>query len=120
VVGQTRSRSAEGELGASCLGISLHDLTDKQLSKSLVLRTHAKGYEIVQLLVDLLQDEKWGSDAAKAFQIITSDDELLNKANHTVIRLLYKQRLFNHIFPKLVTSAASQQDDSSNPNRRRH
>jgi hypothetical protein len=83
------------------------------LAKSLVLRTHAKGYEIVQLLVDLLQDEKWGSDAAKAFQIITSDDELLNKANHAVIRLLHKQRFFNHVFPKLVTNAASQKDDTS-------
>ena len=81
-----------------------------QLAKALVLRTHARGYEVVQLLLDLLSDEKWGIDAARAFQTITSDDDLLNKANHAVIRLLHKQRFFMYVFPKLVESASSQND----------
>src|SRR5208282_6270053 len=52
----------------------------------------------------------WGIDAARAFQTITSDDDLLNKANHAVIRLLHKQRFFMYVFPKLVESASSQND----------
>lgn len=82
------------------------------MAKALVLRTHAGGYEVVQLLLDLLPDEKWGIDAARAFQTITSDDDLLNKANHAVIRILHKQRFFMYVFPKLVESASSQNDSS--------
>jgi hypothetical protein len=59
-----------------------------------------------------LPDEKWGVDAARAFQVITSDDVLLNKSNHAVIRLLHKQRFFMFVFPKLVGSASSQSDHS--------
>lgn len=85
------------------------------MAKALVLRTHAWGYELVQLLLDLLPDEKWGIDAAKAFQIITSDDDLLNKSNHAVIRLLHKQRFFMFVFPKLVENVSSQNiNDSGN------
>jgi DNA repair/transcription protein MET18/MMS19 len=54
-------------------------------------------------------------DAAKAFQVIASDDDLLNKSNHAVIRLLHKQRFFMYVFPRLVESASSQGDDSGNP-----
>lgn len=66
----------------------------------------------MQLLIDLLPDEKWGLDAARAFQVITSEDDLLNKSNHAVIRLLYKQRFFAFVFPKLL-GHASQGGDSS-------
>ena len=66
----------------------------------------------MQLFIDLLKDEKWGMDAAKAFQIISSEDDLLNKSNHAVIRLLHKQRFFMFVFPQLVSNAASQNDES--------
>lgn len=82
------------------------------VAKSLVLRTHAKGYELLQLLIDLLQDEKWGIDAAKSFQTISSDDDLLNKSNHAIIRLLHKQRFFMFVFSKIVGTANSLGDDS--------
>lgn len=77
-----------------------------------MLRTHSLGYELVQLLVDLLPDEKWGRDAGHAFQIITSEDDLLNKPNHIVTRLLHKQRFFMFVFPKLVGTASSHNEDS--------
>lgn len=79
-----------------------------------MLRTSNTGYELVQLLIDLLPDEKWGLDAARAFQVITSEDDLLNKSNHAVIRLLYKQRFFAFVFPKLLGNA-SQSGDSGKP-----
>jgi DNA repair/transcription protein MET18/MMS19 len=85
-----------------------------KIAKALVLRTHGKGYELLQLLIDLLPDEKWGSDAAKAFQTISGDDDTLNKLNHTVIRLLYKQRFFMFVFPKIVGAANSLTNDSGN------
>jgi DNA repair/transcription protein MET18/MMS19 len=62
-------------------------------------------------VLDLLLDEKWGKDAAKSFQTITSDDDLLNKSNHAVIRLLHKQRFFNFVFPKLVQNAKAVEDE---------
>ena len=80
----------------------------------MVLRTHAKGYDLLQLLIELLPDEKWGMDAAKAFQTISSDDDLLNKLNHAVIRLLHKQRFFMFVFPKIVGTANSLSDDAGN------
>jgi len=61
-------------------------------------------------MLDLLRDEKWGKDAGRAFQTITSDDELISKSNHAVIRLLYKQRFFNFVFPKLVQNARAIED----------
>jgi len=67
---------------------------------------------LLQILIDLLPDEKWGADAAKGFQTITADDDLLNKANHAIIRLLHKQRFFMYVFPKLVGNASSQTGDS--------
>jgi DNA repair/transcription protein MET18/MMS19 len=85
------------------------------LAKALVLRTHAKGYDIVQLLVNLLKDEKWGMDAARAFQAISSEDDLLNKSNHVVIRLLHKQRIFMFVFPQIVSTASSQGIDTGSP-----
>ena len=87
-----------------------------QIAKALVLRTHAKGYELLQLLIELLQDEKWGIDAAKAFQTISSEDDILNKLNHAVIRLLHKQRFFMFVFPKIVDTANSLPDDSRKSN----
>jgi DNA repair/transcription protein MET18/MMS19 len=74
------------------------------------LRNHARGYELIQLLIDLLSDEKWGMDAAKAFEIITSEDDSLNKYNHAIIRLLYKQRFFNFVFSKLKGQASESKD----------
>jgi DNA repair/transcription protein MET18/MMS19 len=81
------------------------------LAKALALRTHALAYELIQVILDLLLDEKWGKDAAKSFQTITSDDDLLNKSNHAVIRLLHKQRFFNFVFPKLVQHAKAVEDE---------
>lgn len=82
-----------------------------------MLRTHAKGYDIVQLLIDLLKDEKWGMAAARAFHIISSEDDLLNKSNHAVIRLLHKQRFFMFVFPQVVSNASSQSEDSGTQSR---
>ena len=62
----------------------------------------------MQLFVDLLKDETWGMDAAKVFRVISSEDELLNKSNHAIIRLLHKQRFFMFVFPQIVSSASSQ------------
>jgi DNA repair/transcription protein MET18/MMS19 len=84
-----------------------------QLAKALALRTHPLAYELIQVLLDLLQDEKWGKDAAKAFQTITSDDDLLNKSNHAVVRLLHKQRFFNFVFPTLVQNAKAVEDSGT-------
>src|SRR5438552_6314506 len=62
----------------------------------------------MQLLINLLKDEIWGMDAAKAFQVLSSENELLNKSNHAIIRLLHKQRFFMFVFPQIVSSASSQ------------
>jgi DNA repair/transcription protein MET18/MMS19 len=82
-----------------------------------VLRNHAKGYELLDLFIGLVPNEKWGVGAASAFQVIVGEDDLLNKANHAVIRLLYKQRFFATVFPKIVQNANSLSDDSGKTTR---
>jgi len=77
----------------------------------LALRTHALAYELIQVMLDLLRDEKWGKDAGRAFQTIAGDDDLVNKSNHAVIRLLHKQRFFSFVFPKLVQNARAIEDE---------
>lgn len=51
-------------------------------------------------------------DAAQAFQVIASDDDLLNKSNHVMLRLLYKQQLFMYVFPRLAGHESQRNNES--------
>ncbi|RUS33413.1 Dos2-interacting transcription regulator of RNA-Pol-II-domain-containing protein [Jimgerdemannia flammicorona] len=82
------------------------------ITKALVLRTHALGFEMTDSVIKLFGDPQVGKKASEGFNVIIGDDELvLNKASFAVIKLLYKQRFFNHCLPGLVSGFKSSMDD---------
>ncbi|KAF8421458.1 RNAPII transcription regulator C-terminal-domain-containing protein [Tirmania nivea] len=57
---------------------------------------------LILQLIDLLSDPTYGSMVAPRFAVLLGEDELLNKQNYAVERLLSKQKIFFLVVPKLV------------------
>ncbi|XP_067858126.1 MMS19 nucleotide excision repair protein homolog [Heptranchias perlo] len=73
------------------------------LTKSLVLRYHAQAATLTDKLMELLTDPDLGTEAAGGFSLLVSDStDVLNKATHADIRIMYRQRFFTENVPKLV------------------
>ncbi|GEM08663.1 DNA repair/transcription protein [Rhodotorula toruloides] len=83
------------------------------VAKGLIVRSDQRGYPMVDQLLDLFHDSELGRTAATSLSAIAEEkDRVLSKENFAVIRLLYKQRFFTYLLPKLLTShkAASSED----------
>ncbi|THH09922.1 hypothetical protein EW145_g1685 [Phellinidium pouzarii] len=75
------------------------------IAKSLVILNHNSVTTMVNCLFKLFEDPEVGWDAARvAGEIARGDDNILTKQNHTVIRILYAQKYFNSVLPKILTS----------------
>ncbi|GAA6003750.1 hypothetical protein JCM10207_003581 [Rhodosporidiobolus poonsookiae] len=73
------------------------------LAKALVTRSSPTGYALVEQLLSLFADPVLGRAAATGLGVIAEDgDRVLSKENGAVIRLLFKQRFFTFLLPKLV------------------
>lgn len=73
------------------------------ITKSLVLRTHALGYELTDNVIQWCGSNVAGSQAPQGFDVLIGDDELaLNKTTFATTAILYKQRFFSFCLPKLV------------------
>jgi DNA repair/transcription protein MET18/MMS19 len=73
------------------------------LTKSLVLRTHALGYELTEKIIEWCGNNVGGSQTPQGFDILIGDDQLaLNKNTFATTTILYKQRFFSFCLPKLV------------------
>ncbi|KAA8914088.1 hypothetical protein TRICI_002985 [Trichomonascus ciferrii] len=72
------------------------------VAKGLILKNHQTGISMVQNVIDVLPDDAIGGNAGKVFGVFAYDDSTLSKENGLVVRLLYKQRLFSFIVPKLI------------------
>ncbi|KAI7878974.1 hypothetical protein K492DRAFT_132041 [Lichtheimia hyalospora FSU 10163] len=82
------------------------------ITKALVLQASALGYELTDKVIGLCSNEYFGGQASQGFDVIIGDDELaLNKASFATVRLLYKQRFFNHCLPKLIDGLQGANDD---------
>lgn len=98
--------------------------------KSLILKNDPFGYDLINIITELLKSEELGKTATKAIEIIITpiplyevfendnkiDDEIKktafksksnNKDGNIKVRQLYKQRLFNHLHPIIVDSLSS-------------
>ncbi|WFD41301.1 uncharacterized protein MJAP1_004298 [Malassezia japonica] len=67
----------------------------------------ARGSDVGAAMLDRLQRELFGdatlgAAAAGALRVLATHDELLSKANGFQLRLLYKQRLLDRLFPEFV------------------
>ncbi|GAA5902120.1 hypothetical protein JCM8208_002481 [Rhodotorula glutinis] len=75
------------------------------VAKGLIVRSDARGYAMVERVLALFHDETLGRTAAASLGAIAEEkDGVLGKDNFAVIRLLYKQRFFTFLLPKLVGS----------------
>ncbi|KAI9315826.1 RNAPII transcription regulator C-terminal-domain-containing protein [Dichotomocladium elegans] len=82
------------------------------ITKALVLQASPLGYEFADKIISLCSSSKHGGQASQGFDIIIGDDKwALNKASFATIRLLYKQRLFNHCLPKLVRGFSNSSEE---------
>lgn len=81
------------------------------LTKALVLRGHPKAKTYLSQLLDLLESEEVGEQAAHGFNIIlTEQDDVMNKNMNANIRIMYKQRIFQENVIRL--SSGYQKSDS--------
>ncbi|GAA5820973.1 hypothetical protein JCM3770_006154 [Rhodotorula araucariae] len=75
------------------------------VAKGLILRSDQRGYAMVDRVLALFHDPALGRAAAASLGVLAEEkDGVLGKENFAVIRLLYKQRFFTFLLPKLVSS----------------
>ena len=86
------------------------------LTKALVLRSDKHATVLLDRLLTLLAHPTWGQSTARGFTILLSTDDLLSRANHAIIRLLHKQRLFNHCAPLLASRFRATNETTIKPN----
>ncbi|GAA6016857.1 hypothetical protein JCM11491_001829 [Sporobolomyces phaffii] len=90
------------------------------IAKGLVVRSHERGYKMVDALVELMghADGDLTRHAARELGVIADADDrdrVLSKENFSVIRLLWKQRFFTFLLPKLVDAHKQRTSPSSSP-----
>ncbi|KAI9808999.1 MAG: hypothetical protein M1825_002288 [Sarcosagium campestre] len=85
------------------------------ITKALLLRTDVQFIALVNQLIDLLSHPTLGTLTARGFVILLAPDSLLSKANHAIVRLLHKQKLFAHCVPLLADKFRAA-DSSIKPN----
>ncbi|BGP41533.1 hypothetical protein JCM10450v2_005582 [Rhodotorula kratochvilovae] len=74
-------------------------------AKGLIVRSDQRGYAMVERVLALFHDPTLGRAAAASLGVIAEEKGgVLGKENFAVIRLLYKQRFFTFLLPKLVAS----------------
>ncbi|KAI8971440.1 RNAPII transcription regulator C-terminal-domain-containing protein [Mycotypha africana] len=74
--------------------------------KSLVVRAHKHGFELLDDVIKQCGCVDLGTEAAESFNILLKQDELvLNKASHATVSILFKQRVYNYCFRKLMNGA---------------
>ncbi|KZV93127.1 hypothetical protein EXIGLDRAFT_768350 [Exidia glandulosa HHB12029] len=77
------------------------------ITKALIFRNHEQGMVNVERLFSLFTDIEIGWEAAKALGTVGGAPDVLVKKNNAVIRILYAQRFFNAVLPRIVTGAKS-------------
>ncbi|KAI8996816.1 RNAPII transcription regulator C-terminal-domain-containing protein [Pilobolus umbonatus] len=71
--------------------------------KSLLLRSHKYGFELLDNLLELCHSLAIGREAANSFSTLLYEDELLlNKLSHAKVSILFMQRIFNYCCDKLL------------------
>ncbi|KAL2911973.1 hypothetical protein HK105_208520 [Polyrhizophydium stewartii] len=74
------------------------------IAKAFAIQSDKRGFEMASQILALLADEQLGAAAAEGLGTIISDDAhgALTKAAHANIKLLFKQRFYNHCLPAVA------------------
>lgn len=85
------------------------------VAKALLLRYHPLSSALTNKLFSLLDDPDLGSVAADGFSLLMSDStDVLNRASHADVRIMYRQRFFSENSSKLVQGFHSAQERKPN------
>uniref|UniRef100_A0A8C6TBK8 MMS19 nucleotide excision repair protein n=1 Tax=Neogobius melanostomus TaxID=47308 RepID=A0A8C6TBK8_9GOBI len=85
------------------------------VAKALLLRYHPLSTALTNKLFSLLDDADLGSVAADGFSLLMSDSgDVLNRASHADVRIMYRQRFFSENSSKLVQGFHSAQEKKPN------
>ena len=71
------------------------------IAKALLLRL-ARTEEVLDHVLSLLSNQKYGHASARGFAVLLAPDEILSKENGATIRLLARQKVFNICVPRLA------------------
>ncbi|EGN92276.1 hypothetical protein SERLA73DRAFT_99542 [Serpula lacrymans var. lacrymans S7.3] len=83
------------------------------ISKALLIRNHPRVDNFIDCLFSLFVDEAINWDAGRAIGELCGGDQLLSKRNHCVVRILYAQKFFVRILPRLIESAKASEASPS-------
>ncbi|KAF8449157.1 ARM repeat-containing protein [Boletus edulis BED1] len=75
------------------------------ISRGLVVRSHPLALSFIDSLLTLLDDETVAWGAAHALGLLVADDGVLTKRNGAVQKILYVQKYFNVVLPKVMDGA---------------
>ncbi|KAK7204635.1 Dos2-interacting transcription regulator of RNA-Pol-II-domain-containing protein [Myxozyma melibiosi] len=109
-VAQLRKTLAESEDLQERI-ISLEQIS--WIVKAYVFKSNRQSFETIEQVIGLLRDAEMGPYACKACGIMISDDEIVDKANYVVVRLLAKQSYFSFCVVKIVDGFSSSVDTAS-------
>lgn len=85
------------------------------VAKALLLRYHPLSTALTNKLFSLLDDTDLGSVAADGFSLLMSDSaDVLTRASHADVRIMYRQRFFSENSSKLVQGFHSAQEKKPN------
>ncbi|CAO1622601.1 unnamed protein product [Parajaminaea phylloscopi] len=94
------------------------------LTKALLVRNSKSGQVLLEKALDhfltpqgFSEDAYAAKDAARALGLVASDDDgVLSKDNGAVVRLLYRQKFYSHLLPRIVAGHANATQSASADN----
>ncbi|KAL4078711.1 RNAPII transcription regulator C-terminal-domain-containing protein [Scleroderma yunnanense] len=76
------------------------------ITRALLIRSHPFATPLVDKLFILLDDDDIDWDAAHALGKLATGDDVLTKRNDAVLKILYAQRYFNSVLPRILEAAS--------------
>ncbi|KAK9371155.1 Dos2-interacting transcription regulator of RNA-Pol-II-domain-containing protein [Lipomyces kononenkoae] len=80
------------------------------IGKALIFKGNRRSFEIVDLVIQLQREKSFGICASRTCGILIADDEIVNKSNFVVVRLLAKQQYFSYCVQRIVDGFNSSTD----------
>ncbi len=74
------------------------------ITKALALKLDPSLNVILDELLQTLDSKNFGLFTARGFGLLLSPDEVVSKKNHSVVRLLHKQKVFAYSVPRIADS----------------
>ncbi|CAD6575428.1 MAG: hypothetical protein CYPHOPRED_005705, partial [Cyphobasidiales sp. Tagirdzhanova-0007] len=84
------------------------------IMRGMIIRSDSRAYEGVANLIALLADNHFGKEAARILAVLSQEDNgVITKKNFAVTRMLYKQRFYSYILPRLVEGSKLAPDSAA-------